>query len=169
MVAATIINDRRVQLVGLVVIAYILYKAFFSKTQNMNIDSIIMRTAKEMGMPLNMQRLLVAQAKHETGNFTSNAYKLNKNLYGYKYIPGASYQMYKGITSSEGNAYAAYASIEDSVREVCAWIKRRQSEGKFPKDLSVIDAPTYAQLLKNSGYYGDTVAVYTKGLTNFLA
>ncbi len=160
-------TDRRLQIIALLLLAYILYRST-RKIVDMNIESIIKRTAQEFGMPENMQLLLVAQAKHETGNFTSNAFIKNKNLYGYKYVSGAQYQLAKGITSSEGNAYASYASIEDSVREVCAWIRRRQNESKFPSDLSSLTAHSYAQLLKNSGYYGDTVANYAKALQNHL-
>lgn len=154
---------RVIALLAVVIIVYLIYKS------TMSIEKRIKATARKEGMPDNIARLLVAQAKHETGNFTSNAYRNNNNLYGYKYVPGGYLQISEGITSSEGNAYAAYASIEDSVRVVCRWIRKRQAEGKFPADLSGLTIESYAQYLKNAGYYGDTVANYTQGLKKYYA
>lgn len=161
-------TDWRAQLAAILIAGIIVY-IIIKKAKSMSIDQRIRATAKSEGMPANMQALIVAQAKHETGNFTSNAYRNNNNLFGYKYVKNGYLQIAAGITSSEGNAYAAYASIEDSVRVVCFWIRKRQSEGKFPADLSGLTAASYAQYLKSAGYYGDTVANYTKGLQKFLA
>lgn len=135
----------------------------------MSVEQRIRNAAQLKGMPANIRTLLVAQAKHETANFTSNAFKKNNNLYGYKRYKGSKYQIGNGITSSEGDAYASYASIEDSVKEVCDWILRRQKEGKFPEDLRFVDADQYAGYLKDAGYYGDSVANYTRGLKHYLA
>lgn len=152
----------------LILLGIILINYLFKK--NMSIEQKILAAAKSKGMPSNMQRLILAQAKHETANFSSNAFKKNNNLFGYKAVSGAKWQIGNGITSSEGNAYAAYSSIEHSVYELCDWITRRQAQGKFPVDLTTITTPEmYATLLKNSSYYGDTVANYTKGLKHFLS
>jgi len=115
------------------------------------------------GIPAQLANIIIAQARHETGDYTSNAYKIDNNLFGYKYIgqTGAT----KGIKSSERDYYAHYRNIEASVDELCRWINRRQKEGKFPNNLASITSPAqYAQLLKNNSYYGSTLLSYTTGL-----
>lgn len=169
-----IINELRTNRylqIFVVIISLVLIYLIFKKQilKLMSVEQRIRLQVISRGLPPNFQKLLVAQAKHETANFSSNAFKKNNNLYGYKSVKGAKWQTGAGITSSEGNAYAHYASIEDSVNEVIDWIKRRQKEGKFPADLRMINSSEYAQLLKNSGYYGDTVANYTRGLNHYLA
>lgn len=169
-VIAAIKGDVRAQILAVLVLALVAYLVYkYIIIPNMSIEQRIRTAARLKGMPANMQQLLVAQAKHETANFNSNAFKQNKNLYGYKRFAKSDYQIGNGITSSEGDPYAAYASIEDSVKEVCDWIKRRQKEGKFPEDLRFVDADQYAGYLKDAGYYGDSVANYTRGLKHYLA
>jgi len=127
---------------------------------------LIEDTAIADGIPKTLAMLIAAQSVHETGNFTSSAFTKDNNGFGYKYVEGAKWQVQdKGITSSEGDNYAKYENIEDSVHELTAWIKRRQAEGKFPQDLNTITNPDiYAKLLKNDGYYGDAESVYASGI-----
>ena len=136
---------------------------------NQETGSLIYSTAFSDGMPENLCALIEAQSKHETDDYSSNAFVKDNNCFGYKYVSGAHWQLSTGITSSEGDPYARYASIQNSVHEICDWIKRRQKEHKFPFDLTTVSTPeTYAILLKNCGYYGDTTANYIAGITHFL-
>ena len=120
--------------------------------------------AKADGMPETLSILIAAQAAHETGNFTSNVFLQNNNAFGYKRYAGAKYQIGAGRISPEGNNYAQYANIDNSVHEITGWIKRRLSEGKFPLLQSIKTPLQYAMALKSCGYYGDSVDNYTKGL-----
>jgi flagellum-specific peptidoglycan hydrolase FlgJ len=133
-------------------------------------ESIIYETAMQAGIPDPLARLMVAQAKHETGNFASNFFKKYNNAFGYSYVSGAKWQLpTPGTTADNGKPIAAYASLQNSVMEVVDWIKRRVNEGKFPS-LSTITTPEqYAQLLKAAGYYGDTVDNYLRGLRHYFA
>lgn len=168
-IVALIRKDWRAQVVALIIALIIVY-FIFRTVQKTDVEARIEDAARKQGMPENMQRMLVAQAKHETGNFTSNAYLQDNNLYGYKcLVSNISVHKSCGRGSSEGNPYAHYDKIEDSVIEICNWIKRRISEGKIPNSLSAITIDTYAQYLKNAGYYGDTVANYTMGLKKYYA
>jgi len=118
------------------------------------------------GLPGNLPALLVAQAKHETGNFTSNAFKRHNNLFGYSYVPGGRYQIGAGLVADNGQPVAHYASPEDSVREIIDWLYRRVKEGKFT--FSQIQTPDdYAQHIRRAGYYTDTFANYSAGLKRF--
>jgi len=127
----------------------------------------IYNEARAAGMPVTLANLIVAQARHETADFTSNVFKSCNNAFGYKYA-GQSLPVRPCVNSPEGNSYASYPAVADSVQELTAWIKRRQSEGKFPANLSEITtAEKYAELLKAAGFYGDPVSVYTSGLKRF--
>jgi hypothetical protein len=137
-------------------------------TEN-QISALIYSTASLDGMPDDLARLIVAQAKHETDLYTSHAFLKNNNCFGYKFVPGGKWQIGAGITSSEKDPYANYRDITDSVHELTDWIKRRQFGKKFPTDLKEIITPLqYATLLKACGYYGDPVHNYISGLTHFL-
>lgn len=127
-------------------------------------ETTIFQAAKAKGLPDLLSAFIVAQAKHETGNFTSNAFTRYNNAFGYSYT-GSKYQTGKGLIADNGQPVAAYASVKDSTFEIADWIGRRVGEGKFPIDLNTIRTPDqYAQLLKAAGYYGDTVANYSNGL-----
>lgn len=117
------------------------------------------------GVPPILADLLVAQSKHETGDYTSRAFTLDNNAFGYTYVSGGRWQIGPGIIADNGEPVAKYASIEDSTAEIVDWIYRRINEGTFPANLGDITTPErYAQLLKDAGYYGDTVSNYLRGL-----
>ena len=129
----------------------------------------IVEVALQNGMPEQLSKLIACQSAFETNNFTSNAFKKNNNGFGYKYYEGSKYQLGKGIQSTEADCYASYKTFDDSISEVCSWIKRRQKEGKFPSDLTTIKtASIYAKLLKGCGYYGSKEAHYAQGTNKYL-
>mgnify|MGYP001619310353 CR=1 FL=1 len=136
-------------------------------------DELIYQTARagspvNPGLPAALSYLLVAQAKHETGNFTSNFYKKYNNAFGYSYVSGGKYQTGPGSIADNGQPIASYPNVKSSVYEIIDWIYRRRAEGKFPQDLTTITTPEqYATLLKQSGYYGDTLNNYLNGLKKF--
>lgn len=101
---------------------------------------------------------LVAQTQWETGNYTSNIFKNNNNVGGYKTYPGSTYQKFP-VPSGANPAYGYYANIQDSTLEIADWIKRRKADFETVK--AVAD---YAMALKKNKYYEDTVANYSNGL-----
>lgn len=127
----------------------------------MTLEETIFNTAISQGMPVDLANLIVAQARHETGNFTSAVFRDCNNAFGYSAINSA--------VACPGHAfYKAYGSVQDSTIEVCNWIKRRLAEGKFP-DLNTIKSPAeYANLLKAAGYYEDNPVNYAAGLSRWL-
>jgi flagellum-specific peptidoglycan hydrolase FlgJ len=137
-------------------------------TEDRIFNQAIKGTAINPGLPPVLSSLLVAQSAHETGNFTSNLFKNFNNAFGYSYVPGGVYQKGAGTIADNGQPIAVYESIEDSTKEVIDWIYRRVKEGKFPADLFTITTPEqYAQLLKASGFYADSLQNYTAGLKRF--
>lgn len=119
------------------------------------------------GVPDAVARLMVAQARHETGDFTSNLFRRYNNAFGYAYYAPSNYQTGPGSIADNGQAIAAYRSVEDSTNEVIDWLYRRVRQGRFP-DLNTISTPEqYAAALKAAAYYGDTVENYLRGLKRF--
>lgn len=128
-----------------------------------SLDKLIVFMTNAAGFPAMLSNLIVAQAKHETGQYTSTVFTADNNLFGYMYVGQAGAT--QGISKPGGGYYAHYSSWGGSVTELINWIKRRQNEGKFPADLATITTPQqYASLLKDSGYYTDSVSNYTAGL-----
>lgn len=120
------------------------------------------------GVPDPLAALLVAQAKHETGDFSSNAFRTGNNAFGYSYFPTSDWQKGPGLIADNGQPIATYSNVGDSTREIVDWIYRRVKEGVFPGDLSIITTPEqYAVLLKKAGFYGDSVTNYTNGLIRY--
>lgn len=124
-------------------------------------------TPNNPGVPAALAELLVAQSKHETGNYTSAFFRNYNNAFGYAFYAGSDYQAGAGTVADNGRPIAVYGSVNDSTMEVVDWIYRRYREGKFP-DLKTIRTPEqYAALLKSAGYYGDSLDNYLRGLKRF--
>lgn len=122
-------------------------------------------TQNNKGLPPALASLLVAQAKHETGDFSSNLFTKFNNAFGYTYTPASIYQTGAGTLADNNAPIGAYRNIEDSTKEIVDWIYRRVKDGKFPADLSSITTPDqYAALLKNANYFTDSLANYAAGL-----
>lgn len=131
-------------------------------------DQLIYNNAIKNGMPANLAKLIVAQAKLETNNYSSAVFKANNNLFGYKFVGQSIATKGTPAPKSEGDNYAKYKNLENSVLELCNWIKRRVKEGIFPADLTTITTPAqYAALLKKKGYFGVSVVHYANGLQRY--
>ncbi|MFD2921325.1 glucosaminidase domain-containing protein [Terrimonas rubra] len=125
-------------------------------------DYKIYSQASANGMPDNICSFLCAQARHETGNYKHRFYTIGKNAFGYSYVKGAKWQLDKGGSNADnGVPIAQYASVENSVNEICDWIRRRQKEGKFTSNLANLTLQQYCKLLKDNGYYQAPLSEYT--------
>lgn len=130
----------------------------------------VFNAAKAAGLTDAQAKIIVAQAQHESANFTSNVFKTDNNLFGMK-MPSKRPRTYierpsKIIMQSEGSTpYAHYVSITDSVNDL---VKGWHSYNKT--NWSLLTTPAlYSAYLKSKGYYGDAQAVYTNALNRFFA
>jgi len=136
----------------------------------MSIDKQIYDQGIKRGLTPTVANLLVAQARFESADYTSNVYKKNNNLFGYKFVGQAGATRGSEAPKSEWpNAntkgyYAKYTSVENSANEVINWLFRRQQEGKFLVN-QLTTAGKYAAGLKAGNYYGSSAAEYGNGLT----
>lgn len=106
----------------------------------------------------NLRRYVLAQAKHETGNFKSRVYNQNNNAFGMK-------NPEKRTTTSLGgdnNNYAQYASVGDSLQDLFLWFDMVD----FPTH--VVNEDEYAFLLKSSAYFQDSLDNYSSALSYWL-
>ena len=97
--------------------------------------------------------ILIAQSKLETNNYTSNIFKLNKNLFGMKVSQTR-------ITTNKGEQFghAKYNSYYESVLDVCIWQQsyaRNLTHDQYLRLLSEI----YAE---DSNYKNKLIKILTK-------
>jgi len=106
---------------------------------------------------------IIAQAKLESGNFTSRVFKTDKNYFGMKLpVKRPTVAAGPGLMSPEGNNYAHYNSESDSVTDLLLWMEYT----KFPT--SVNDSQEYTRELKSRNYFGVSETVYIKNINYWL-
>jgi uncharacterized FlgJ-related protein len=135
------------------------------------IDRLIINKAMSEGFEPAAAKIIAAQARHETGNYTSRVLQENNNLFGYKWVGQSGAFQGTPAPASEGGPkyYAKYLSLVDSVAEITAWLKRRQQEGRLTRD--ELNTPAgYAAAIKRPpfAYYQDSQSNYTRALQKAL-
>ena len=111
-----------------------------------------------LGMNKLQANLILAQAKHETGNFTSDLFKKQNNAFGM----GEPHARISTDLDINETGFAEYSSLELSVIDLILWYKATQFRW------NLISTPSdYARELKFHNYYEDSIANYEKGLEYF--
>jgi hypothetical protein len=105
--------------------------------------------------------LLVAQSKHESGNYTNSLTKYN-NLFGRHHHKTDKYSLGAGARAEGHSRFARYATIEDAVLSQLDYLHRKEYSFKWSS------AYQYAIELKRKKYYEAPVKVYTNSLNKFL-
>ena len=91
---------------------------------------------------------IIAQARHETNDYTSAVYITNHNMFGMKNGSVISEWEKIGTMSPEGNTYAAYDSDLGSLRDLLQWFEWKG----FP--VSVASDSEYSKALTDRGFIG---------------
>lgn len=142
------------------------------------IDQEIYNAATAAGFMDQAARFIVAQARLESADYTSNVFKNNNNMYGMKYVAQAlatrgtlaplserSASCKAGGACKNSDHYAKYATPADSAKDVINRLYQKTLRGIMPAQLKTASTPdVFADLLKKRGYYGVTVEQYAKGL-----
>jgi LPXTG-motif cell wall-anchored protein len=137
------------------------------KKYNMSIDQQIYNAAIEQGFRPTAAKLIVAQARFESADYTSNVFKRNNNTSGVKFI--GQKNAVQGTLSPEGNYYAKYNTIQDSLNDKIVRLYNIRMRGVTPEQLkNARSADEFANLLKQRGYYGSSEAGYAAGLKSKL-
>lgn len=147
------------------------------------IDQEIYNAAIKQGANKYLAKLVVAQARHETGNYGNKQTKENNNIFGFKYSRNSQFAK-EGNISPEGNAYAKYDSIENAINDyfVRYWgLNANDKSGRtrlqhFNSEIQSVDTTKFATMLKSYGYYHtpsnqtveQSIGIYVKGLNSAL-
>lgn len=138
-------------------------------------DVLIYTTLIKNGVPHQNALNIIAQARYETNDYTSNVFRENKNLFGYKFVGQKKYVVGAGTSApsqdaqgnKDGGIYAKYPTIENSVLEIIAYYKRRfkaQNITELQGWQSIQTLENKASKLKAWGYFGQTASQYLKGM-----
>lgn len=134
----------------------------------MDLDQLIYDAAIKGGFTPNSAKLVVAQARHETANYTSNLFKRSNNLFGMKFV-NQPLAISENKKSPEGDYYAHYRSPKDSVDDAIGRLFNITMRGVTPSQLKNAKTPEeYSKLQKQRGYFGDKVEIYIAGIKNAL-
>jgi hypothetical protein len=121
----------------------------------------IIKALIEAGASPTILPFLICQVAHETGDFDSRVFRLNKNASGIMFInkPLKQKNASKGLAypSREGRYfYANFATLKDWAIDYLRVIGRTPQSAKNLTD--------YANKLRARGYYTDTASNYAKAL-----
>lgn len=112
-------------------------------------ELIILEELWKNGVSVDLSYIILAQAKHETWDFTSKIFIENNNVFGLK-------QAKKRKTTCIGTnrSHGVYESIEDCVLDYIYYMENR----KIP--LHETSVKKYVDLLKKKGYFEDDIERY---------
>ena len=141
-------------------------------------DQLIYNTAIKQGFKPTAAKLIVAQARFESADYTSNVFKNNLNTSGMKFIGQSlatrgtlapknerSASCQAGGTCRNSDHYAKFRNVQDSANDKIVRLYSITKGGVTPEQLkNVKDADEFASLLKKRGYYGDKESIYAAGL-----
>lgn len=136
-----------------------------------NNEEIVYKTATAQGATDTFARIVIAQMKHESANFTSNVFLRNNNPMGMK-MPSKRKSPYiaRAGTQPPGNEgatpYARYNSLSDATKDLFHWLNY-----KGIKWASIKTVSDYAEQLRRASYMGNTQEakqIYIAGLTRYL-
>jgi hypothetical protein len=136
-------------LVGLLML-YVIFRR--TKSPSRSVEEVFRGTEYE-----NLVPFIIAQAKHETGNFTSNLFRNHNNMFGMK-VPVKRKSFRNGETES---GFSTFESTTDSARDFLEYLR----SVNFPKN---VDSFQYVAALKNRRYFEDTFGNYLKGVQSWV-
>lgn len=113
-----------------------------------------------------LENYLIAQAKHETANFTSNVYQKDNNMFGMKKALRRPQNATQGLASPEPEPYKYYARFDsdsESLRDMLNWLRFN----RFPTQVGSVEE--YAELMRSKGFYTDSLANYTNALKRWIS
>lgn len=104
-----------------------------------------------------MRWLIIAQAKVESANFTSNLFITQNNAFGMK---NAKIRDTTGFPV-KGTDFAFYDNLTDSIYDLILWFRSTN----FP---IVSDVHTYVRKLKERGYFEENQSDYINAMNSWL-
>jgi flagellum-specific peptidoglycan hydrolase FlgJ len=140
-------------------------------------DNLIYTIALQNGFNDKSAKIIVAQARLESANYTSNVFKKNNNAFGMKFIgqkyatKGSPAPVNERVKNPNANVnfYAKYNNVGDSAKDLIERLLNITRNGVTPEMLKNTTSPEqYATLQKKRGYFGGKVEDYAKNLRSIL-
>lgn len=121
-----------------------------------NPEDVILTTLRQHGISEELSLIILAQAKHETGNFASDIFWENNNAFGLK-------QPRKRPTTCIGTnrGHGVYKSLHDNVVDYVLWM---DMAGLPYHEENVFK---YVSMLKKKRYFEDDLHRYYRGVKYF--
>jgi uncharacterized FlgJ-related protein len=131
--------------------------------QSHKIDSTIKAVLAEHNVPPFTTKLLVAQAKLESGNYTNKLFLKHNNLYGMMHPKRRKTTSFGSRARAEGRAgYAQYKTIEDSVKDMLLYMQYKEHPLRYKS------AYSYVHTIKSKGFFTAPEAEYLAGLKRYM-
>lgn len=121
------------------------------------IDETLVYKAINNANPAIEPLFLLSIAAHETGEFSSNVFKNNNNLFGMRHP-----SQRQTLSLGDKNGYAYYSSLEDSVKDFMLWIESRNLRTDYD------DISDLIRDMKDNSYFEDSFSNYNNACVKFL-
>lgn len=129
------------------------------------IDQAIYNTAIKQGFNPIAAKLIVAQARFESADYTSAVFKANNNTSGIKYIGASQINAQRGTPAPSNERtcnlqcdrdyYARFNTVQDAINDKIVRLYNRTMGGVTPQQLKdSTSADDFARKLKMRSYYG---------------
>lgn len=105
---------------------------------------------------------ILAMAKHESANFTSNVYKANNNPFGMKVSKLHGFNEVEGTKAPDGGFYARYKDLPTAFFDLLEWMRFN----RFPTSFNTPD--DFVKALKSKGYFTDSINNYLNGVKRWI-
>lgn len=118
----------------------------------------IVMVLRDSGFSRPMQRIILAQAKHESGGFKNSLTVYHNNVFAMLHPRQRRTLSMGPWAKAEGRGgYGSYASIEDATRDYILYCRFMNVQQKT-------DAKSYIYQLKRLWYFGDNRERYLRGV-----
>lgn len=105
--------------------------------------------------------LLIAQSKHESGNYKNNLTKYH-NVFARHYHKNDSFAISAGAEAEGHSRFAIYPSLKNATLSQLSYLKRKKYSFRW-------NSPNqFAVELKSKGYYEATVEEYSAALYKYI-
>ena len=132
-------------------------------------DQMIYEAALSEGFSPTAAKLIVAQARVESADYTSSVFAKNNNLFGMKFNNQPLATKGSPAPKSEGDFYAKYRTPAESTKDLVGRLYKTSRKGVgFDQLKNVKDSTEFANKLKQRDYFGITAEQYAKALQSKL-
>lgn len=126
-----------------------------------NYESEIRDVLKTEGLDPLVVDLLVAQSKHESGNYKNGLTKYN-NVFARHYHKNDTFATSAGAKAEGHSRFAKYPTLRSATLSQISYLKRKNYSFKWKSPSQ------FAKELKSKGYYEATVEDYTAALKSYM-